>query len=217
MKRFAMLAVMLATTSSGMVAQSGQPRASAGRLTLTLEPLPPTLVDLSAQGKADWVHWGYVALPRVVNRKATPSPLVSELTRIGTMPFHTFENNPAPYAWQDGAPVAVMASSNSGLFVDGRDNGFGFSVLADGKPRVLRMYAGYWGASQPVLEISSSESGVAPVRRVIDPAKDAPKGAHDIYNVTFVVRYEAAAGQALTVRWINTGRGNIQLHAATVE
>lgn len=104
--------------------------AAEGEIKLTAET-PPKVVDLSAEGKSDWAHWGYIHNATVINRRADAKPLIGELVKLGARELHTYETNPTTFSWSDGAPAAEVKQTRSGVFTYGQNAGFQIT-LSDG-------------------------------------------------------------------------------------
>lgn len=180
---------------------------------------PPARVDLTQDGGSDWIHWGLIKGITVVHRKRNGDPKIGDMEKLGLRELHTYENNPTPYTWTDGAPTASVEKTKSGLFTYGKDNGFQFSVPADKTARTLKVYAGVWGAHGK-FEANLSDSS-APDYVDTSVAPGANVGITDkekITNVVYTISYRAASGnQKLNVKFTNiTGKGNVELQAATL-
>ena len=186
--------------------------ATEGELKLTAET-PGKVVELSAEGKRDWAHWGFVHGVTILNRKQAVRPAIGDLVKLGGRELHTFETNPTAFTWSDGAPAVEVKQTRSGVFTYGQNAGFQIALPADTNPRIAKAFCGVWRA-QGKLEATLSD-GSAPVVAATKDGVDPEAGD----NVTFTLRYRAAsAGQTLTLKWINAApRGNVTIEAVTLE
>lgn len=193
------------------------PAFAADHLNVTVSPPEAEKVNLTDEGSLDWIHWGYVQLPGIKNRK-TYSTLISDLKRVGKDAFQTYENNPTRYAWRDGTPVKEVKDTQSGIFIDGRGNGFEFSAPAATTNRTLKVFAGFWGnGSKPTFTAKLSAGSAPEFSYVCQQDRDGKKGHDNIYNVVFTITFKAAHPEAtLNVRYVNEGGGNIELQCATL-
>lgn len=174
---------------------------------------PAKVVNLSAEGKSDWAHWGRIHGVTILNRKADAKPLIGDLVKVGTRELHTFETNPTAFTWSDGVPAVEVKQTRAGVFTYGQNAGFQIALPADTTPRIAKAFCGVW-RGQGKLEAKLSD-GSAPVVIATKDGIDPEAGD----NVTFTIRYRAAsAGQTLTLKWINASpRGNVTIEAVTLE
>src|SRR5437773_908426 len=126
----------------------------AGTLSGSFASIPNrTVIDLSAAGPVDWVHWGlYTATS--LDRKAGVTPLISDFTPLdntnGGVSVYQFTNNFNGYSWSDGTPTASVTNTTTGVWAYGtpirEDSGFEISVTADTTVRTLKVYVGAFAA-----------------------------------------------------------------------
>src|SRR5439155_15762060 len=92
-KRPSLFSVLFLTSILSLIVQ---PSYAAGTLSAIYEVLPSnSVVDLTAQGTLDWVHWG-LSSTTSVDRKASVTPRIGSFTPIivgtGEEP-HRFDDN----------------------------------------------------------------------------------------------------------------------------
>jgi len=184
-----------------------------GSLSVTSAVTPTGAVDLSAEGTADWAHWGLTSAGSF-NRKSGVTQQISNYTRVGTGTIQQFGGNPTLYNWTGGTPTGSATNVATGLWVIGQNNGYQVTVPADTAVRTLKMYVGLWAAGGR-FEASLSD-GSAPV--YVDTSLSNSTATS---NRVYTLNYQAAAsGQTLTVRWVaNTtynAWSNVTLQAATL-
>jgi hypothetical protein len=173
----------------------------------------PASVNLSAEGAADWAHWG-LSSAGSFNRKAGVAPQISNYAPIGTGAVLRYTNNPNLYSWTGGTPTASAANTPTGIYVVGVGNGFRITAPADATPRTLKVYVGVWAAGGR-LEAALSD-GSAPAY-----ADASLANASGTSNWVYTLDYRAASpGQTLTVRWtantVSNQWSNVTLQAATL-
>ena len=159
-----------------------------------------TGVNLTAEGNADWVHWGYGATlgTLLFNRKSGVASQISEITHLGGK-FRQFRDSRADYQWDDGEPIAGARDVNRGVFSEisgsasGEVGGFEFTVNATTVERVVRVYFGGFRATGH-MSVSLSDNSAPPY--VMDFQSDV------VFDRVLVIRFAAASeGQTLKVRW----------------
>jgi len=174
----------------------------------------PGVVDLSAEGTLDWIHWGLTA-PSSVDRKAGILPLISTFSQLGTNAIQQITDGLIFWSWTNGSPTLINFGSMSGVFVTGRSNGFDLAIAATKHPRKLRVYAGLYGATIGFRAYLSDFSAPAYYGNL-----------SSVYNTVdghFTVQFASASpGQMLFVRVENqylfdTLFGNLRLMSATLQ
>ena len=185
--------------------------AADGELKLTAETTPKT-VNLSAEGKMDWTHWGRIHGVTILNRKVAVRPAIGDLVMFGVRELHTYENSPTTFAWSEGTPANEVKQTRSGVFTYGQNAGFEITLPAVSQPRTARIFCGVW-RGQGKLEVKLSD-GSAPVATATKAGTEPEAGD----NVVFTIRYRAtSAGQKLMLKWINTtNQGNVTFQAVAL-
>ena len=91
---------------------------------------PSESVDLSAEGLADWVHWGLVNASSV-NRKLAGGQRIGDFVPLllASQPGR-FGDARTRFGWSDGTPTASVSATTGGLFFSGVGNGYELSVAA---------------------------------------------------------------------------------------
>jgi hypothetical protein len=165
-----------------------------------------TLVNLTAEGPADWVHWGETPL----NRKAGVTAQISTYTIVGTGAVLPYGNDPRPISWTDGTPTASSASNTNGLYISSTGNGFAITAPADTSSRSLTVYVGGWFSGGTLTAHLSD--GSAP------DFVDTTTSASGQYDRNYTLVYSAlSSGQTLTVKWVvSSGSGNVTLNGAAL-
>lgn len=186
------------------------PRPDAGgaaALLAVVEQQVPPVVDLTAEGDLDWVHWGLSDFNRV-QRKRSGGGAIADLTRTGWL--GRYGDNPQRFAWSDGTPIAVERGTSTGVYACGVGSGFVIAVAAGTKARRLNLYAGVWRA-RGRLEVSLG--GLTETHRL--------ERADGIATRRWAIAFRAPAGTRLVVRWtteaVHEPRcGNVDMQAATL-
>jgi hypothetical protein len=161
--------------------------------------------NLTAEGTADWVHWGDATL----TRKNGVAAQISIYGVVGSGTPSTYNNDPRALSWTDGTPTSG-GSNNNGLYINFAGNGFSFTAPADTSTRTLIVHAGGWlsaGAFTAHLSDGSAADYV-----------DFTSQASGQYDRNYTLTYSAAsAGQTLKVSWVtNAGSGNVTLNGAAL-
>jgi len=179
-----------------------------GQLTSAITT-PTGTADLTAEGVADWVHWGKDSASSV-NRKAGGTGEIGALTTVGGSASRFNATNRLRYSWSDGTPTA-SATTQAGLYIAGLNKGYQLQVPADTSERTLVVYLGGWQA-RGRLEVSLSDGSAPAFVQTVENLSAA-------FDRRLALTYRAgSAGQTLTVRYLQeTSTGNITVQAATLQ
>ena len=177
-----------------------QPPLVAGRV----DPAPST-IDLTAEGVADWAHWGYNSNPGF-DHKANVTSMISNFSLVNYGYTANFNNSNPSFSWSDGTPDA-SATTGSGVYIGPyvQNSGFTFSVPADTYPRMLKVYANY---DTSVVFRASLTDGSAP-----DYTFTATQGGTGVFTIIFSA---GSSGQTLNVSLVAPNYQHINLYAATL-
>jgi hypothetical protein len=164
-----------------------------------------TTANLTAEGTADWIHWGDAAL----NRKSGVTALISNYTVMGSGSVPNYSNDPRALSWTDGTPTPT-GSNNNGVYINSLGNGFSFTAPADTSTRILTVHVGGWLSGGTLTAHLSDNSATDFV--------DSTTPASGQYDRNYTLTYSAAsAGKLLTVTWVATsGAGNVTMNGAAL-
>jgi hypothetical protein len=175
---------------------------------------PPRNVNLTAEGTADWAHWGHTSSTSF-NHKSHVQQQISDFTRLGDNPVDRYTNNFTSFTWTDGTPIEEVVNSTTGVFVTGFSNGFEITLPADTARRTLNVYAGLYGAAGRFQAFLSDASAKA----YVDTSLSNFYGdSYAVYTLSYAA---ASAGQTLSVRYksrllLDYDYGNVTLQAASL-
>jgi Big-like domain-containing protein len=176
--------------------------------------LPPSDVDLAAEGTADWAHWGLISSNSFDHRACVPQQ-ISNFTKLGANKPERYADNFTAYSWSDGTPIASTNGTKTGVFTYGLTNGFLLTVPADTSTRTLKVYVGLYGAQGDFQAYLSDFSAPA----YTDMSLGSVFGnAYAVYTLNYAA---ASAGQTLTIKYTpktlyDGDFGNVTLQAATL-
>jgi hypothetical protein len=179
------------------------------------------VVNLTAEGEIDWVHWGLYT-ETSLDRKAGVVPQISDFTLLDA-PFgfayvYWFGDNANGYTWSDGTPTPGVTNTPTGVWAYGTPpigSGFQVTAPADTTTRTFKLYVGAYGARGQFLAYLSDGSSPGYTNSLsLFNQMSGPGGF-------FTVTYRAAsAGQQLITRWTllnpSRGDGNVTLQAAVL-
>jgi Bacterial Ig-like domain (group 1) len=169
-----------------------------------------TAVNLTAEGTADWIHWGDNNGP---NRKASVTPQLSTFTVVGSGTLNNYGNDPRPMSWADGTPTASITNNANGSFISNVGQGYSFTAPADTSQRTLIVHVGGYNSGGTLSAHLSDQSAADYV--------DVTSTVNGSYDRNYTINYTAAsAGQTLTVKWVATSvanGGNVTLSAAALQ
>jgi hypothetical protein len=203
----------------------------AATLSGTVAAIPRnSVVDLTAAGALDWVHWG-LHTDTSVDRKANVTPRISDFTLLppasietnaGTYAFQ-FSDNPNGYSWSDGSPTASVTNTTTGVWAYGfpisLGTGFELTVPADTQVKTLKLYVGAWAAQARLQATLSDDSAPAYVDITVNNMGVVPQRQDPsyVYTIEFAA---ASAGQSLRIRYSNIhfyhASGNVTLQSAAL-
>jgi hypothetical protein len=175
---------------------------------------PPSTVDLTLEGEADWAHWG-LSTDSSFDHKAGVSQQISNLSVVGTNLLQRYADNLTSYTWGDGTPNLGATNTTTGVFITGLNNGFQIHAPADINSRRLTVYVGLYG-SQGIFQAYLSDFSA--------PAftDTSLSNIFDNSYAAYTLDYKAAsAGQSLIIKFrslvlFDQHFGNVTLQAATL-
>ncbi len=172
----------------------------------------PLQVDLTAEGTTDWAKWGRLNTTNYDRKAAAPERISTFAAEGDAGEVQRFTGLSITYQWSDGAPAASASTTTGLAFTEGL--GYSLTAPADGRVRVLRLYAAPYFARMQ-LEASLEDSS-AP--QVVDTSRMSMTGP---LNSRFTVTYRAGSDGGtllLRLRRIDLGfaNGDINIQAATL-
>jgi hypothetical protein len=176
--------------------------------------VPPSTVNLTAEGTADWSHWGLVA-SNSFDHKSGVTQKISGFTVLGTQAVQQYADNFTAYTWTDGTPTPSATNSTTGVFITGTTNGFQIQAPADTTPRRLKVYVGLYGAQGNFQAFLSDFSAPAYTDASLN---NVFANSYAVYTLDYAA---ASAGQNLIVQYrpltlYDQDFGNVTLQAATL-
>jgi len=162
--------------------------------------------NLTAEGGADWAHWG----DTVVNHKAGVPAQLSSYSVVGSGIVNQYSNDPRALSWTDGVPAASGIDNTNGVSTDGLQNGFTITAPADTAIRTLILHVGGFNSGGTLTAYLSDGSALEFV--------DVTPLANGRYDRDYTLAYRAVSpGQILTVAWVMTsGTGSVTLNGAAL-
>jgi hypothetical protein len=177
-------------------------------------PTLPTLVNLTTEGTADWVHWG-ARIDGVLDRKASVVQQISDFVEIGENTAERYADNYTGFSWTDGTPTVRATNTTTGVFIPGLTNGFELTLPADTTTRTLKLYVGLYAAQGKFQAWLSDFSA----RAYADMSLSNFFGnGYAAYTLNYAA---ASPSQTLHVRFTakevyDTDYGNVTLQSATM-
>ncbi|MEV4641911.1 hypothetical protein AB0J80_31650 [Actinoplanes sp. NPDC049548] len=170
----------------------------------------PDVVDLSGEGRRDWVHWGQQSTFSL-ERKAAGDFAILEGAPTAPRFRHGF--SPQRYEWGDGNPVKNSDGTPTGIRTCGKGNGFTISAPAATSTRTLKLYVGAL-AGRGRLTAKLSTGGPS-------ASSSFEQRGNNLDTVAFVVTYRAPQNGKLNLSWVtedsfSSDCGGVSLEAATL-
>ena len=170
----------------------------------------PRRVDLSVEGRQDWVHWGEDNTFSLERRKDGGFAI---LEGTPTAPRFRHALSTERFTWRDGSPVERSAGTPTGIRTCGDGNGFTITAPAAASERRLRLYVGVTKAKGR-MEARLSGGGQTVVAAL-------ESRSADMRTAVYTVKYRAAASGTVKLSWIteksfDADCGGVALQAATL-
>jgi hypothetical protein len=208
--------IPLPSPSSSSATRSSPPPSShattppfTGTVTITQASVAP-LVDLSAEGRRDWVHWGEESTFSLERDKDGRFAILE-----GTPSAPRFRHalSPQRFSWTGGSPVDHSDGTPTGVRTCGKGNGFTLSAPAGTGSLTLRLYVGVV-AGRGRLEARLSTGGGTVSARL-------EQHGPDLATRVFVLTYRAPRTGTLNLSWttersFSSECGGVALEAATL-
>ena len=207
------------------------PSALGGTLSATFAPVSQgSTVDLSSEGKVDWIHWG-LHTESSQNRKSGMVPQISDYRLVDTTNGFAFAyqyaDNYNGYSWADGYPAVTVTNTPTGVWAYGTpalESGFEISAPADTITRILKVYVGVFagtGRLRAFLSDGSAPSYTNCAGAATGPGCDPLENFRNGPGRVYTLQYSAnSANQKLVVRWtlaaLRDPTANVTLQAAAL-
>jgi hypothetical protein len=180
-----------------------------GSVTLKRSGVAP-LVDLSAEGSRDWVHWGDESTFSLERDKGGGFAI---LEGSPSAPRFQHALSKQRFSWHDGSPVDHSDGTPSGIRTCGKGNGFTITAPASKSTRTLRLYVGVL-AGRGRLDAKLSTGGATSSARL--EQREA-----SLDTAVFTATYRAPRNGTLKLNWVteasfNSDCGGVALEAATL-
>jgi hypothetical protein len=170
----------------------------------------PGEVNLSGEGRRDWVHWGEQGTFSLERAKDGDFQI---LEGAPTAPRLRHDLSPQRFRWQGGSPVDDSGGTSTGIRTCDTGNGFTLSAPATRSTRTLRLYVGAF-AARGRLEATLSTGGGTEVAKL-------EQRDRAMATAVFEVTYRASKDGKLNLSWITEETyggdcGGVALQAATL-
>jgi hypothetical protein len=170
----------------------------------------PGLVDLSGEGRRDWVHWGEEGTFSLERARDGDFQI---LEGAPTAPRFRHRLSPQRFRWTGGSPVNDSDGTPTGIRTCDEGNGFTLSAPASKSARTLRLYVGAF-AARGRLEAKLSTGGGTEVAKL-------EQRDNAMATAVFEVTYRASQDGKLNLSWITEETfdgdcGGVALQAATL-
>ena len=164
----------------------------AGTLDVSFNSIPSgTVVNLTVEGTADWVHWGLFT-DTSIDRKLNVAPQISNFTPIdasnGFVYVYQYSGDYAGYSWNDGTPHMTVTNTTTGVWAYGVPaigSGFRFSVPASTNIQMLKVYVGAFAAEGRFVAFLSDGSAPSYTNGVNDAVNNSGNGPSAVYAINF--------------------------------
>jgi hypothetical protein len=185
------------------------PVVDTGSITVTQSGIG-SRVDLTAEGKQDWVHWGEESTFSLERDKNGDFKI---LEGAPVAPRFRHALSPQLFSWTGGSPVDHSDGTPTGIRTCGKGNGFTLSAPASGTTRTLRIYVGVLAGSGQ-LSAKLSTGGATKTGTLTQKAST-------MSTAVFTLTYRAPKTGTIKLDWVTTASfnsdcGGVALEAATL-
>jgi DNA-directed RNA polymerase specialized sigma24 family protein len=169
------------------------------------------VANLSDLGMADWIHYGIKDDKSVTRRQGEPQ-LLSVAVSPDNAEIKRYGDNRTFFGWNNGAPIAVAAGTNTGWFTANKAKGFSFTAPADPVLRRLMVWVG--GHDTHANFTATLSDGSAPPYRDGSITVDTSNGWY-CYTLLYRAR---TSGAKLTITYASdkANDGNVTLQAVAL-
>jgi hypothetical protein len=190
-------------------------------LSATFNTVPQgTEVDLTREGKLDWIHWG-LHTDTSWDRKAGVTAFISDFilqdASNGYAYVYQYADNFHGYTWSDGFPEVGATNTTTGVWAYGVPviaSGFRFTVPADTNLRTLKVYVGVFAGVGQFEARLTDNSAPGYTNRTLTNIRNGPGR---VYTIDYAAD---SPGQSLVIRWIlvepRDATANVTLQAAAL-
>ena len=224
--------------STGGIQQTSTLQSSSSPTLQATVNVAPSSVDLSAEGRLDWIHWGYLESDQsstaqfighpvrvdcqtnthCMNRKQNGNAQISDFTTVGSfdtskLPYRLYVRDiPTHFSWSDGSPVSSVADARTQVYIAGVGNGYQIQIPADQTIHTFRLYIGIWNSK---VQYTASLSDVS----APDYINTSLAANSSTYVFTFTYRAASPNQKLLVTLTIlaDYGGANSSLSAATLQ
>lgn len=170
----------------------------------------PQRVDLTDEGRQDWVHWGQENTFSLERHKDGNFAI---LEGTPTAPRFRHALSEQQFSWVDGSPVSRSSGTPTGIRTCGSGNGFTLTTPGDTAERTLRLYVGVVQARGRVQVRLPNQGGT--VTAALESRSPELKTA------VFTVKYRADTPGTVKLSWVTEKSfdpdcGGVALEAATL-
>lgn len=185
-----------------------------GSLAVTAGPIPHgTVIDLSAEGKAAWAHWGLTDATSFTHKAGVGASVLGDGPIASNGRWAAYW---VGFSWGDGDPIASTANSQTGIFRYNSGDVLQFSGAALTTLRTLRVYVST-DRGTGYITFSLSDASAAPISQVLPVGGTPPSAGHNPQSVQVMYRAASAGARILVKLEKTNGVGTISLHAATLQ
>ena len=170
----------------------------------------PSRVDLSGEGRRDWVHWGEQSTFSLERRADGDFQI---LEGAPTAPRFRHGLSRQLFTWQGGSPVDDSDGTPTGIRTCDKGNGFTISAPAGPSTRTLRLYVGAL-AGRGKLTAKLSTGGASATAGFTERS-------NNLDTAVFVITYRAPKNGRINLSWVTEETfdqdcGGVALEAATL-
>ena len=170
----------------------------------------PAVVDLSAEGTRDWVHWGEKG---TYSLERDDEGAFDILEGTPSAPRFRHALSPQRFRWTGGSQVRRSDGTTTGIRTCGQGSAFTISAPAGTGTRVLRLYLGVISARGRLT--ARLTNGTATAARQIDQRNASFR------PIVYTLTYRAPKDARISMTWttektFGKGCGGVALQAATI-
>ncbi len=157
-------------------------------------------VNLTTVGITDWKHFGSITTSELaidsMDRGGINSSISNFVTTSGASASF-YDDDPRKFSWSNGTPLANNVDDANGVYFEGLENGFTFTIKVKSGNNKIYLYLGGYQSSGKLTLTSTNPSVTVYTVTNDPPTLDAST------PLVYTVDYNSSTAETVTVNWVS--------------